>query len=470
VTAQPEVSVVLSTYNRAQVLPRALESLLDQDLAPARYEVVAVNNNSSDHTGQVITCFLGKARNVRYVFEPRQGLSHARNTGILVARAPIVAFTDDDVRVARNWLSTIIRLFADHPDVACVGGKVLPNWPGRWPAWLTPEHWAPLALVDYGDAPFYVNATRRLCLIGANSAYRREVFDRIGMFAPHVQAVGREVATEDHELLLRLWRAGDQGLYCPSLTVISDIAPDRMRRRYHRRWHRRHGRFSAVMRDEALERTRAGRLFGVPAHVYRSAIIDFSLWASALLHMRLHTAFTHETALWSDVGFLSARWREFFSPRREALLRELASIAPPDPLDDPPRPPSGPVRPSSAGQAVPMASSMSPPIACFTNLVSLKKMEQHVRAERSGDRKENAHGDRPSHPGAEAHRRRTRGAGTLGAPADDGAGVGAASARDLGVRERPHEHPRGARTASDQTDRRQVAESVCGRTARRIAR
>jgi nicotinamidase-related amidase len=105
-----------------------------------------------------------------------------------------------------------------------------------------------------------------------------------------------------------------------------------------------------------------------------------------------------------------------------------------------------------------------------SSLVSLKKMEQHVRAERSCDRKENAHGDRPSHPAVEAHRRRTRGVGTLDAPADHGAGVGAASTGDLGVRERPHEHPGRARTASDQTDRRQVAESVCGRPARRIAR
>src|SRR5260370_4372223 len=110
---------------------------------------------------------------------------------------------------------------------------------------------------------------------------------------------------------------------------------------------------------------------------------------------------------------------------------------------------------------------------CFpqpSSLVSLKKMEQHVRAERSCDRKENAHGDRPSHPGAEAHRRRTRGVGTLDAPADDGAGVGAASAGDLGVREWPHEHPGRVRTASDPTDRRQATAPGYGRPARWIAR
>src|SRR4029077_11163375 len=109
---------------------------------------------------------------------------------------PVVAFTDDDVRVSRDWLSTILRVFAEHPDVACVGGRVLPHWEGPGPAWLTPQHWGPLALLDYGESPVYVTAQRRLCLITANAAYRREVFDRIGMFAPHVQAVRREVATE----------------------------------------------------------------------------------------------------------------------------------------------------------------------------------------------------------------------------------------------------------------------------------
>ena len=311
VADRPAVSVVLSTYNRAEVLPRALASLLDQDAGPSRYEVVVVDNNSDDGTREIAESFLGKAANFRYLFEPKQGLSHARNAGILAARAPLIAFTDDDVRVARDWVTTIARLFAEHPEAACVGGKVLPNWPGPWPVWLTPEHWAPLALLDYGDAPFHVNAGHRLCLIGANSAYRREVFDQVGMFAPHVQAVGREVATEDHEMLLRLWRAGGQGFYAPHLTVISDIAADRMHRGYHRRWHRRHGHFSAIMHDEDLEKTNLGRILGVPAHLYRRAAVDIGGWIGQVLRGNMLKAFTHEVGLWFCLGFFKARWREY---------------------------------------------------------------------------------------------------------------------------------------------------------------
>jgi glycosyltransferase involved in cell wall biosynthesis len=307
----PDVSVVISTFNRAEVLPRAIQSLLEQDLDAERFEIVIVDNNSTDDTRPTVEAFVGKAANLRYVFEPRQGVSYGRNAGILAARAPAIAFTDDDVRVSASWLSTIVRALAEHPEVACVGGRVLPNWAGPWPAWLTREHWGPLALLDYGDAPVYVNAGKRLCLITANVAYRRKVFDQIGMFSPHVQTLGRAVATEDHEILLRLWRAGGQGLYWPALTATADIVPERMSPTYHRRWHHRHGRFLAIMHDEDLEQTKAGRFLGVPAHIFRRGVADLGGWIALMLRGDVGRAFTHEIGLWTVLGFIRARWREY---------------------------------------------------------------------------------------------------------------------------------------------------------------
>ena len=98
--------------------------------------------------------------------ETKQGLSHARNAGIAAARAPIIAFTDDDVRVGPDWLAAIMRTVRAYPGVSVVGGKVLPIWPAPPPPWLTPEHWGPLALVDYGEQPVRVDADNPLCLVG----------------------------------------------------------------------------------------------------------------------------------------------------------------------------------------------------------------------------------------------------------------------------------------------------------------
>jgi glycosyltransferase involved in cell wall biosynthesis len=312
---QPELCVVISTYNRADVLTGAIESLLEQDVDHDRYEIVVVDNNSTDGTRHVVESFVDRSPPPRYLFEPRQGVSYGRNSGILATSAPVIAFTDDDVRVSRTWVSTILTVLAAHPEAACVGGKVLPGTVAAWPSWLTREHWAPLALLDYGDSPLYVNANRRLCLITANVAFRRSVFARIGMFSTEVQAVGRDVATEDHELHLRLWRDGGQGLYWPELTATAEIEPARMRRSYHRRWHHRHGRFSAMMHDESVEQTKLAYILGAPAHFYRQAAVSFGRWISALLRLNPRTAFAHEVQFWSCLGFLTSRWTEFFCRR-----------------------------------------------------------------------------------------------------------------------------------------------------------
>ncbi len=308
-----DVSVVVSTYNRAAVLRHALDSLLQQEPPGLHYEIVVVDNNSTDSTRGLVESFLARGcPNLRYLFEPRQGVAYGRNTGILSSQAPIIAFTDDDVIVAPDWIATLKRTLDEHPEIDCVGGRVLPRWNRALPSWLTREHWAPLALVDYGDTPFYVTASKRLCLLTANAAFRRAVFSRIGLFAPHVQAVKREVATEDHELLLRLWRSGGQGFYAPTLIVTSDIATERFTKNYHRRWHQRHGHFSAIMHDEGLEGTHFARLFGVPAWIYREGVEGGVRCLGCLLRSNRDRAFLHETRLRFSLGFVGARWREFF--------------------------------------------------------------------------------------------------------------------------------------------------------------
>jgi glycosyltransferase involved in cell wall biosynthesis len=308
-----DVSVVISTYNRADVLPHALHSLLRQAPPGLRYDIVVVDNNSTDSTRAVVEGFIGRdGSNLRYVFEPRQGLAHGRNTGVLASRAPIIAFTDDDVTVAPDWIATIKRTLDEHPEADCVGGPVLSRGNQTMPRWLTREHWSPLALLDYGNSPFYVTSSRRLCLIGANTAFRRSVFDRIGLFAPRVQSVKREVGTEDHEFLLRLWRLGRRGLYVPPLVVTSDVARNRLTKGYHRPWHRRHGRLSALMNDEGLEETHFGRLFGVPAWIYREILEGAVRCLGGLFSGNPDRAFLHEVRFWFSLGFVEARWREFF--------------------------------------------------------------------------------------------------------------------------------------------------------------
>src|SRR5262249_19259934 len=156
-------------------LPAALSALLAQT-GDVSSEIVVVDNNSTDDTAAVVRPIArASAGRVRYAFEPRQGLSHGRNAGIALARAPIIAFTDDDVRVSADWILQITRAFREYPGAGYVGGRVLPYWHAPPPSWLTEAHWAPLALQDYGPDTRVSGRERAVCLVGANLAFRKQV-------------------------------------------------------------------------------------------------------------------------------------------------------------------------------------------------------------------------------------------------------------------------------------------------------
>jgi len=319
----------MSTFNRGQLLGAAVESVLaQQHPATPPFELIVVDNNSTDDTRAVIERFAEVDRRVRYVFEPQQGSSYGRNAGIREARAPLIAFTDDDVRADSDWLAAVRRAFDEHPDAAVVGGRVLPMWPSPPPGWLTREHWMPLALVDYGDSPVRIDRGKPLCLVSANCAFRRRVLDQVGGFAPEFQLGTHCIlgSVEDHELQLRVLRAGGSIVYDPRVVVHADVQPNRLERAYHRRWHTGHGYFHSLLRSDEMEHTRVGTLSGVPAHLYGQALGDLMGWVKAMLFRDREGAFRHELRLRFFRGFFRMRRREFLrKPRRErwAELRRL---------------------------------------------------------------------------------------------------------------------------------------------------
>ncbi len=310
------------------MLPEALESVLAQETEGVRYEFILVDNNSQDRTRQVVESFIGRSPvQIRYLFEGRQGLSHARNAAIMSARAPLIAFTDDDVRVAGDWVKRIKQAFDEHPEVDFVGGKVLPRWESEPPAWLTREHWSPLALVDYGEKPFYVNQEKPICLVGANLSFRREVFERVGLFAADLQRVKDGVGSiEDHELEMRLWRDGRQGMYVPNIVVTAEVQTERLMKQYHRRWHTGHGGYYAIMREEQFEQS-SERLFDVPIHLYRAMATDAVQWLKHTLCGKHEAAFLHELQLRFSGSFIRQRRRDFLAAGGRCTAHEIATFA-----------------------------------------------------------------------------------------------------------------------------------------------
>jgi glycosyltransferase involved in cell wall biosynthesis len=302
-----KLAILVPTYNRAASLRRALSSLSAQRDGASDTELIVIDNNSTDETRAVCGRFAG----VRYLFEPKQGLSYARNTGIAAiptfSESDAVVFVDDDVEAAPGWLDAVRRAFEAHPEIDGLGGRVLPQNSSEFPAWLTSSHWAPLALQDHGHQVRMFSADVPLGLVGANLAFRKRVFDRLGVFSPHVQRVRDGIgSTEDHEFLVRLYAAGGRVLYVPDALVTTRVPPERMTREYHRRWHRGHGRFHAVMETVELPQV-SRRLFGVPAHLFRSAVTDVVAWLRGMVSRDAASAFAAETRLWFFSGFLKER-------------------------------------------------------------------------------------------------------------------------------------------------------------------
>ncbi len=302
-----EVSVVIPTYNRSALLRNAVSSVLAQETR-IPFEIVIVDNNSQDDTESVVRSLMDER--VRYVVERQQGNAHARNRGVATATGDIIAFIDDDVTVASDWLTSLKHALDSRVDLSFVGGRVLPQWNGPPPSWLTPEHWSPLALLDYGPDELIIGGNSPRGLLTANIAFRRTVFDEVGTFSPHLQRVKNFIGSmEDTEFLMRVCRSGRQGLYLPSMIASAPVDIERLSKSYHRRWHTGHGHFYAVMRDPEWERS-SFRLAGVPGHLYKQTASHALHWLSRIITANTDAAFTHECHLRFFRGYFHQRRRQ----------------------------------------------------------------------------------------------------------------------------------------------------------------
>lgn len=284
-TPEPHVSIVICTYNRSTSLQTTL-ACVDAQQTPSDlvWELIVVDNNSTDATRAIVERFAAAARMpVRGLFVGDQGLSRARNAGLAVSRGAIVGFTDDDVDPAPDWVARIAATLAGGgPDI--VGGRILPAWGTSPPAWLADRAFhGLLCIMDHPDRVDVVNARRQPCVWGANMAFRREVFDRVGVFDVRLGIRGsRRYGGEETDLVGRALAAGYRAVYDPALVVWHRIGSERMRIVYLSRL--------AFDRAEGEARVqphvaRPG-LLGVPLGLYWSMAKRLGGWMTAVARRR----------------------------------------------------------------------------------------------------------------------------------------------------------------------------------------
>lgn len=314
-------SIVIATFKRADVLRDTLASLAG--LRPgAPWEVIVVDNNSPDHTRDVVeSAAAGFPVPLIYAFERQQGRSAALNCGFAIARGDIIVTTDDDVRVEPDWLN---RIEAGLESQQCdyVGGRVVPLWAGERPRWLPARNgqlWAVIALLDYGTAA--VKFGTRVPL-GVNMAMRRAALDRVGGFDVRIgRKAGTLLGQEVREWCIRAHGAGLIGFYVPDIVVQHLIPRDRLTKRYFRRWFFWRGISRAMLYAEAgldmekperstLDFSRVPHVAGVPRYMFRSAVVALKDAVIAAAKNDPIASFERELYVWFFAGVVRQRWKD----------------------------------------------------------------------------------------------------------------------------------------------------------------
>jgi glycosyltransferase involved in cell wall biosynthesis len=313
-----KVTVILCTFNRCDLLAKALQSVAGSTLSKSvEWEVLVVDNASSDSTPAVVKDFCERyPGRFRYLSEPRPGKSHALNLGIREARGDVLAFMDDDVVVEPTWLQNLTAALNDSK-WAGVGGRILPEQPFSPPRWIPLKNQnalAPLAVFDPGieagplaDTPF-----------GANMAFRKSMFERYGGFRTDLgpQPGGKPQKSEDSEFGHRLQAAGEVFRYEPSALVYHGVPRNRVRKDYFLAWW-----FDKARADiRAFGIPSGARWFvaGIPLYLFRRLAVWTVRWMVAL---KPSSRFSNKLKAWTAAGEILECYRLSLEKRETSMAR-----------------------------------------------------------------------------------------------------------------------------------------------------
>lgn len=314
-----KISVILCTYNRCETLVNALDSIalsvMPESIA---WEVIVVDNNSKDRTREVVEDYGRRyPGRFRYLFEARQGKSNALASGIREAQGRILAFVDDDVTVAPNWLQNLTAPLQEGAWVGS-GGRILPEKNFSPPPWLPMQEkrgLAPFAFFDLGTQPGPLYEPP----FGTNMAFQKKLFAKHGGFRTDLgPCPGSEIRNEDTEFGERVLAAGEPLLYVPSAVVYHSIPEKRMRKNYFQAWWFDKGR--AEIRQSGIPRDTRWYLAGVPLYMFRRLAIWIVRW---IVEPRPARRFANKVNVWVTAGRIRECWRQ-------SRVRPASSLSTPD--------------------------------------------------------------------------------------------------------------------------------------------
>lgn len=236
---RPEARIALAicTYDRYDLLPKAVESAARQTLPAETYRILVIDNSPDHEKARQFSKEFEAIPNLTYVVEETPGLSNARNLAARLCNADFIAYMDDDAVASAHWLAEILDAFDGFGSSAMVvGGRVEPIWGGPRPAWLHDALLANLSVIDYGEAVRPIEPSEWFA--GTNIAFRTSAILDNGGFATNLGRIGSGAAllsNEEIQLLDTIRAAGGRLIYAPRATVGHLVHPSRLTRSWFRK-------------------------------------------------------------------------------------------------------------------------------------------------------------------------------------------------------------------------------------------
>ncbi len=269
----PLITVALCTHNHADRLARTLPGLLRLASPSRPWELLLVDNASSDNTPALLSTVDWRPAgvDVRVVREAKLGLSNARNRALVEARGEFLLFMDDDETPDEHWLTAYEAAILEHqPDA--LGGRIDVFFEdGDRPAWLQDELLGFLGKLNHGAARWLTDPDTPI--FGGNFCFRRSVFERIGKFDARLGRQGAaNIGGEDTEIYARLIEAGCKVRWVPKAIIEHRIQTPKLRRGYFLDLHFREGKMAGVRKRASQTRVPPPYLWGQVGRAWQKAL------------------------------------------------------------------------------------------------------------------------------------------------------------------------------------------------------
>ncbi len=220
-----KISVIICTYNREKFIGKALECLKNQTLPGEAFEILVIDNKSTDHTAEICHRFIAEnpGITVNYFLEENKGLSFARNRGLQEAVNPIITYIDDDAEAVPGFLEAIGRFTEANPGFAGIGGRVIPKYSeSTEPSWMSSYLNGFVGKVDYGgEARRYQPPMKYPA--GCNMTYKASLLKEVGGFNNQLT-----FRSDDKHIYYLISRLSPEIFYVPAAMVYHNIDRGRL--------------------------------------------------------------------------------------------------------------------------------------------------------------------------------------------------------------------------------------------------